>query len=51
MPTRTVVVQRELTKKFEESWRGLPSKILEEIPNKITKGEFVVIISPISWIE
>ena len=23
MPNRIIVVQRELTKKFEESWRGL----------------------------
>lgn len=51
MPTRTIVVQRELTKKFEESWRGLPSEILDDLPNKITKGEFVVIISPNSWID
>ena len=46
MPKR-LYIQRELTKKFEESWRGFPSKFLM-ISNKITKGEFVVIISPLS---
>lgn len=51
MPTRTIIVHRELTKMYEESWRGLPAELLAEIPNKITKGEFVVIISPISWID
>lgn len=49
MPERYVVVQRELTKMFEESWRGLPSEIISELSNKIIKGEFVIIISPINW--
>jgi 16S rRNA (cytidine1402-2'-O)-methyltransferase len=51
MPGRTVVVQRELTKKFEEAWRGTPGEILADMPNKIIKGEFVVIISPKEWKE
>ena len=51
MPNRTILIHRELTKMFEESWRGHPSEILEELPNKITKGEFVVIIAPINWID
>lgn len=49
MPNRFVVVCRELTKMFEESWRGYPKELLEEFPNKTNKGEFVVIISPIKW--
>ncbi|MCB9220034.1 MAG: 16S rRNA (cytidine(1402)-2'-O)-methyltransferase [Ignavibacteriales bacterium] len=49
MPKRFIVVQRELTKMFEESWRGLPAEIIMEIPNKVIKGEFVVIISPLNW--
>ncbi|MCB0744814.1 MAG: 16S rRNA (cytidine(1402)-2'-O)-methyltransferase [Ignavibacteriae bacterium] len=49
MPKRFIVVQRELTKMFEESWRGLPAEIILEIPNKVIKGEFVVIISPLNW--
>lgn len=51
MPTRFVVVCRELTKKFEEVWRGFPEKLIEELPDKVTKGEFVVIIAPKSWKE
>lgn len=49
MPKRFIVVQRELTKMFEESWRGLPEEIILELPSKIIKGEFVVIISPLNW--
>ncbi len=51
MPERLVVVQRELTKKFEESWRGYPTQLLEDFPSKTNKGEFVVIISPLNWKE
>ncbi|MGB5850149.1 MAG: 16S rRNA (cytidine(1402)-2'-O)-methyltransferase [Ignavibacteriaceae bacterium] len=50
MPKRYVVVCRELTKKFEETWRGYPNKIKEVIDEKIFKGEFVVVISPKDWI-
>jgi len=49
MPQRTIVVQRELTKKFEESWRGYASDLLVDFSSKINKGEFVVIISPLNW--
>jgi len=49
MPQRFIVVQRELTKKFEESWRGIPKEILDDLPYKTKKGEFVVIISPLNW--
>ena len=49
MPERFVVVCRELTKKFEESWRGFPKELLSDFPQKISKGEFVVIISPKNW--
>lgn len=45
MPDRFVVVCRELTKKFEEVWRGTPQDLLEDFKDKITKGEFVVIIA------
>jgi 16S rRNA (cytidine1402-2'-O)-methyltransferase len=50
MPERYVVVCRELTKKFEETWRGYPNEIKEVIDEKISKGEFVVVISPKDWI-
>ena len=51
MPDRQIVVARELTKKFEETWRGTPLQILEGLSDKVTKGEFVVIIAPLNWIE
>ncbi len=45
-PNRQIAVCRELTKKFEEIWRGTTGEILKEIDNKIIKGEFVVVIAP-----
>jgi len=39
----------ELTKKFEEVWRGKPDEILNNLNTKVTKGEFVVVISPKNW--
>ncbi|MFC2082094.1 16S rRNA (cytidine(1402)-2'-O)-methyltransferase [Bacteroidota bacterium] len=50
MPARFVVVCREITKKFEENWRGYPSELLNELPSRILKGEFVIIIAPKDWI-
>jgi len=49
MPERFIVVCRELTKKFEELWRGTPEELLIQLPEKSTKGEFVVVISPKNW--
>ena len=49
MPERLVVVCRELTKKFEETWRGTPSEILASFGEKVKKGEFVVVIAPRDW--
>jgi 16S rRNA (cytidine1402-2'-O)-methyltransferase len=49
MPTRQVVVARELTKKFEETWRGTAEQILKDFDTKITKGEFAIVISPLKW--
>lgn len=46
MPSRKIVVARELTKKFEETWRGSAYEILNDIENKNIKGEFVVLIAP-----
>lgn len=50
LPDRFVVVCREITKKFEETWRGFPKDLIEALPNKTTKGEFVVVIAPKEWI-
>ena len=49
MPERLVVVCRELTKKFEETWRGTPAEILDSFGEKVSKGEFVVVIAPKEW--
>lgn len=46
MPTRNVVVARELTKKFEEVKRGLPQELLEHFSSNTAKGEFVIVIGP-----
>ncbi|MEP0860915.1 MAG: 16S rRNA (cytidine(1402)-2'-O)-methyltransferase [Ignavibacterium sp.] len=49
MPERFIVVCRELTKKFEECWRGFPAEIKSNVSEKIIKGEFVIIIAPKYW--
>ena len=49
IPDRFIVVCRELTKKFEDVWRGFPGELLNSFSEKISKGEFVVIISPKNW--
>jgi len=51
MPERSIAVCREITKKFEEVWRGKPGKLLENIDKKVTKGEFVIVISPLGWVD
>lgn len=49
MPTRQIVVARELTKKFEETWRGTAVELIESLESRNTKGEFVVVIAPLKW--
>ncbi len=49
LPDRFIVVCRELTKKFEETWRGFPNEILQKLTEKTIRGEFVVVIAPINW--
>ncbi|MDX1700116.1 MAG: 16S rRNA (cytidine(1402)-2'-O)-methyltransferase [Melioribacteraceae bacterium] len=49
LPDRFIVVQREMTKKFEESWRGYPKELIDSLPYNTIKGEFVVIIAPPKW--
>ena len=46
IPQRQIVVGRELTKKFEEFWRGTASEIAGSSKPKVLKGEFVVLIAP-----
>jgi 16S rRNA (cytidine1402-2'-O)-methyltransferase len=43
-PERTIVLARELTKKFEEFLRGKPAELLEVFKKRSVKGEFVVLI-------
>jgi 16S rRNA (cytidine1402-2'-O)-methyltransferase len=50
MPQRLIVVHRELTKMFEESWRGFPEQLLNDLPERTNKGEFVVILAPLNWV-
>jgi 16S rRNA (cytidine1402-2'-O)-methyltransferase len=49
LPNRYIVVCRELTKKFEETWRGYPNEIKDDLDEKISKGEFVIVIAPNNW--
>jgi 16S rRNA (cytidine1402-2'-O)-methyltransferase len=46
IPDRQVAVGRELTKKFEEFWRGTALEIAQSLSKRTIKGEFVVLISP-----
>jgi 16S rRNA (cytidine1402-2'-O)-methyltransferase len=41
---REIYVGRELTKKFEEKWRGAISVILEDIEGRTIKGEITVVV-------
>lgn len=43
-PGRTVVLARELTKKFEEFLRGTPAELLTLLQRRSLKGEFVVMV-------
>jgi 16S rRNA (cytidine1402-2'-O)-methyltransferase len=45
-PGRTVVLARELTKKFEEFLRGRPAALLALARQRSLKGEFVVMVAP-----
>jgi len=44
-PQRSIVLARELTKKFEEFLRGKPAELLEQMQKRSIKGEFVVMIA------
>lgn len=46
---RYVVICRELTKKFEECWRGFPAELKSSLDDKVIQGEFVIVISPKDW--
>lgn len=46
VPNRQIAVGRELTKKFEEFWRGTAADVAATISKRTLKGEFVVLIAP-----
>lgn len=48
-PGRQIAVCRELTKKFEEVWRGTPEELAASLDSKIIKGEFCVVLAPVDW--
>lgn len=43
-PERTVVLGRELTKRFEEFVRGKPADLREHLSKSVVRGEFVVMV-------
>jgi len=45
-PERTIVLARELTKKFEEFLRGRPQELQAFTRTRPLKGEFVVLVAP-----
>jgi len=49
MPGRFIVICREITKKFEEVWRGFPQELKLNLASRTVKGEFVVVIAPKDW--
>lgn len=49
IPERQIAVCRELTKMFEEVWRGTVTEVLANLSTKTIKGEFVLVIAPRWW--
>lgn len=47
-PERSVVLARELTKKFEEWLRGSTQQVAAELRKRARKGEFVVVLGPMA---
>ena len=47
-PDRTVFVARELTKIHEEQLQGTPAEVQTAFQNRKVKGEFVIVLHPVS---
>lgn len=45
-PARAVTLARELTKRYEEFWRGTLAEAIEHYATTVPKGEFTVAIAP-----
>jgi len=43
---RTVVIAREMTKRFETHYRGLPEMLLAQLEGVTLKGEVVMLVAP-----
>ncbi|MEK7123779.1 MAG: hypothetical protein AAB851_02715, partial [Patescibacteria group bacterium] len=43
-PAAEIAVCRELTKKFETTYRGTPEKVMEKLKSDKILGEFVVVV-------
>lgn len=48
-PERKVVVCREITKKFETTYRGTAKEVANRISQGERRGEFVVVVAPIDY--
>jgi len=46
IPDRTVVVAKEITKKYERYFKGRATELKDQINGVLVKGEWVIIISP-----
>lgn len=46
-PDRSMVLARELTKKFESIYRGTPAQVTVALSRDTLKGEFVVVLAPL----
>src|SRR5690606_1451290 len=44
LPERKLCVGREITKKFEEFWRGLPAEAVTYFSTNQPRGEFCIVI-------
>ena len=47
LKNRNMYIVRELTKKYEQQYRGLPSELLSNFQEQGVKGEFVIVLSPV----
>jgi len=47
MPTRHLVVCRELTKMYETTYRGTATEIIQKLQSSSFKGEFALVLSPV----
>jgi len=44
IPTRQIVVVKELTKIHEKLYRGTPNEVIENLKESNLKGEYIIIL-------